>query len=260
MYETLLFQTDARGVATITLNRPASFNALDDVLLRELTHAFRRCDAAPNIRVVVMTGAGKAFCAGGDINWMKRMSEVDRAGRLVGSRTVADMLVAADSCGKPVIARVNGAAFGGGAGLAAAADSTIAAESARFSFSEVRLGLVPANISPFVVRRIGAANARRYALSGRPFLAPEAAAIGLAHVVVPDADLDAAVEAEIATYLEAAPEAIRLTKQLIEYVRSHSDADNMGYTANLLADAWETGCGREGIASFLEKKTPSWRS
>lgn len=260
MYETLVVEKDQRGVTRIVLSRPENANALNGTLLRELTDAFHACDRDPSVRLIVLTGAGAAFCAGGDLAWMLEINDASRKDRAASSRSVADMLHAADTVSKPVIARVNGAAFGGGLGLVSIADSAIAAQSARFALSEVRLGLVPANIAPYVVRRIGAKRARRYALSGRQFTSNDGFNMGLLHEVVPDDELDAAVEREILTYLQAAPEAIAATKALIAYVDNHDDHDNAIYTADRLADAWETECGREGIRSFLNKSVPSWRA
>ncbi|SIR45411.1 methylglutaconyl-CoA hydratase [Bosea sp. TND4EK4] len=260
MYETLIVETDRRGVARITLNRPEAANALNDALLRDLKDAFHDCGRDLNVRVIVLTGTGKAFCAGGDLAWMQAINNSSRSERVLGSRAVADMLYAADTVGKPVVARVNGAAFGGGVGLACTADAVVAAQSASFALSEVRLGLVPANIGPYVVRRMGASQARRYALSGRRFSAMDAQKLGIVHEVVADEQLEDAVEREVATFLEAAPEAISITKSLIAYVDGHSEQDNILYTADRLADAWETECGREGIKSFLGKTVPSWRA
>lgn len=260
MYETLTIETDQRGVARLTLSRPESANALNDTLLRELKDAFHACDQDPDIRVIVLTGAGKAFCAGGDLAWMLAINKASRSERVRGSRAVADMLYAVDTVGKPVIARINGATFGGGVGLACAADAVISAQSASFALSEVKLGLVPANIAPYVVRRMGASQARRYALSGRRFSANDAQNMGIVHEVVDDDQLDEAVEHEVAAFLEAAPEAISITKSLIAYVDTHNEHDNILYTADRLADAWETECGREGIKSFLDKTVPSWRA
>lgn len=260
MYETLNLETDERGVARIMLNRPESANALNDALLRDLKDVFHACGRDAKVRVIVLTGAGKAFCAGGDLAWMMAINNSSRSERVIGSRAVADMLYAVDTVGKPVIARVNGAAYGGGVGLVCTADAVVAAQSATFALSEVKLGLVPANIGPYIVRRMGASQARRYALSGRRFSATDARSLGVVHEVVADDQLDEAVEREVAAFLEAAPEAISITKSLIAYVDSHDEHDNIPYTADRLADAWETECGREGIKSFLDKTVPSWRA
>jgi methylglutaconyl-CoA hydratase len=259
MYEKLIVETDARGVARVTIDRPEVGNAFDDGLMRELADAFRALDRDGAVRVVVLTGAGKVFCAGGDIAWMRGTAAAARPERIAGGRLVADMLWAINDCSKAVIARVNGAAFGGGVGLACASDVTVAVQSARFALSEVRIGLIPANIAPFVVRRIGEANARRFGLSGRVFSAAEAVGIGLVHSLATDDELDAAVEAEIAHFLQAAPEAIARTKTLFAYVARHGDEAIKEYTPASLADAWESACGREGIAAFLEKRTPPWQ-
>lgn len=259
MYEKVLLETDQRGVARVTINRPEVGNAFNDALMGELTHAFRALGADPAVRVVVLTGAGRNFCAGGDIAWMKGQAAHSREERMAGSQLVADLLWAVNDCPRPVIARVNGAAFGGGVGLACAVDVTVAAQSARFALSEVRIGLIPANIAPFVVRRLGEANARRFGLSGRVISAAEAAGVGLVHNLAADDELDAAVEAEITHFLQAAPEAIARTKTLFAYVAHHDDDAIKAYTPTALADAWETECGREGIATFLEKRSPSWR-
>ena len=259
MYQKLILEADARGVARVTIDRPEVSNAFNDELMIELADVFRALDKAEAVRVVVLTGVGKIFCAGGDIAWMKGTAAATRAERIAGSKLVVDMLWAINDCSKPVIARVNGAAFGGGVGLACAVDVTVAAQSAKFALSEVRIGLIPANIAPFVVRRIGEAQARRFGLSGRVITAAEAAGIGLVHQLAADEDLDAAVEAEIGHFLQAAPEAIALTKTLFAYVARHDDAAIKAYTPAALADAWETECGREGIATYLEKRPPSWR-
>ncbi len=259
MYQHLTLQIDARGVALVTIDRPEVSNAFNDQLMIELADVFRALDADASVRVVVLTGGGRVFCAGGDIAWMEGTAAASRDERIAGSRLVADMLWAINDCSKPVIARVNGAAFGGGVGLVCAADVTVAAQSAKFALSEVRIGLIPANIAPFVVRRIGEAQARRLALSGRVFSSGEAAGIGLVHMLCADEELDDAVEAEANHFLQAAPEAIALTKRLIAFVAHNDDAAIRAYTPERLADAWETECGREGIAAFLAKKPPSWR-
>ena len=259
-YETLNISRDPRGVATLTLSRPEQHNALNGTMLDELAAAFTALDADPAVRIIVLTGAGRSFCAGGDLSWMQQSLAADRMGRVAQSRKVALALQAVDGCGKPVIGRINGAAYGGGFGMVSVADVVVAGESARFALSEVKLGLVPANIAPFVVRRIGPAAARRFALSGRVISSAMAEKIGLVSRVVPDAELDAAVEQEIGYFLEAAPVAIAATKALLAYVADHTDHDNIGYTADRLADAWETECGREGIRTFLEKTVPSWRT
>lgn len=258
-YETLALVRDARGVATLTLARPEVHNAFDETAIAELHRAAEALGADPAVRVVVLTGAGESFSAGGDIRWFRRQVAGGRAGRVAGSAALAAMLRALDELPKPLVGRINGGAFGGGTGLVSVCDLAIGVESARFGLTEVRLGLIPANISPFVVRRIGQAAARRVMLSGRRFGAEEAVALGLLDRAVPAEALDAAVEAEVGELLQAAPGAAAATKRLIRYVATHDLDACLAYTAEALADAWETAEGREGIAAFLEKRRPRWR-
>lgn len=255
----ILCETDDRGVATLTLNRPEKHNAMNAALMHEMRQAIARLATDDTVRAVVLTGAGKSFCAGGDLNWMKEQQQKDRAGRICESRQLASMLAELNALPKPVIGRINGAAYGGGVGMASVCDITIAAEEARFGLTEVRLGLIPATISPYVIARIGEANARRVFLNARLFDASFACEIGLIGKVVPAGDLDAAVEEEISLILNCAPGAVARAKALIAYVARHHGEDNYIYTADRLADAWETAEAREGIEAFLNKGRPSWR-
>lgn len=256
----LTVTVDDRGVATLTLNRPEAHNALDDRLIDALAEAADALGADPAVRAVVLTGAGPTFCAGGDIRWFKRSAAGTRADRQRESGRLAAMLRALNDLPKPLVGRINGPAYGGGVGMVAVCDIAVCAAPAHFGLTEVRLGLIPANISPYVVRRMGAANARRTMLSGALFDSDRARAMGLvAEVVAPDA-LDSAVEAELAALLEAAPGAVAETKRLIAYVASHGLDDCMIYTADRLADAWETEEGATGVACFLDKRLPPWRS
>jgi len=258
-YETLLLETDARGVATLTLNRPDKHNAMNGTLIAELNDAAGRLAADHNVRIVVLTGAGKSFCAGGDFNWFAANVEKTRAERVEESAATARLLRHFDNLPKPLIGRINGPAYGGGVGLISVCDYTIGAEGARFGLTEVKLGLLPANISPYVVARIGKVHSRETMLSGALFDSARAERIGLlTEVVAPDA-LDAAVERVVHDHLQAAPGAVADTKALIAYVAAHDLETNMIYTADRLADAWETSEGIEGINSFLDKSTPSWR-
>jgi len=256
-YETLDVQIDARGVATLMMNRPDKHNALDAAMISELEQAAGELGNNDAVRIVVLTGAGKSFCAGGDFNWFASNVDKTREQRIAQSGTLATMLKALNELPKPLIGRINGPAYGGGVGMVSVCDYTIGAAHVKFGLTEVRLGLLPANISPYVVKRIGAAASRETMLSGALFNAERAEKIGLLTEV--SDDLDAAVDAVIDAHLAAAPGAVAATKQLIAYVDSHDLDDNMVYTANSLADAWETEEGREGIASFLEKRKPSWR-
>lgn len=256
-YKTLDLAIDARGVATLTLNRPDKHNSLNADLIADIDAAARALGADDAVRIVVLTGAGKSFCAGGDFNWFASNVEKTRAERVAQSAALAHMLRRLDTLPKPLIGRINGSAYGGGVGMISVCDYTIGARDAKFGLTEVRLGLLPANISPYVVARIGAAAARETMLSGALFDAARAERIGLLTDVADD--LDAAVERVVAAHLQSAPGAVADTKRLIAYVDSHGLDDNMIYTADRLADAWETDEGREGIAGFLEKRNPSWR-
>ncbi|MBV1867296.1 MAG: crotonase/enoyl-CoA hydratase family protein [Marinosulfonomonas sp.] len=256
-YETLDVQIDARGVATLMMNRADKHNALDATMIAELEQAANDLGADDAVRIVILTGAGKSFCAGGDFNWFASNVDKNRAERIAQSGTLATMFKALNEMPKPLIGRINGPAYGGGVGMVSVCDYTIGAAHSKFGLTEVRLGLLPANISPYVVKRIGAAASRETMLSGALFDASRAEKIGLLTEVADD--LDAAVEVVVNAHLQAAPGAVAATKRLIAYVDSHDLPDNMIYTADSLADAWETEEGREGINSFIEKRKPSWR-
>ncbi|MGR3685510.1 MAG: crotonase/enoyl-CoA hydratase family protein [Paracoccaceae bacterium] len=258
-YETILVETDARGVATVTLNRPDKHNALNADLIAELFDAVEDLASDDKVRIVILTGAGKSFCAGGDFNWFASNVEKSRAERVEQSATLAHLLRRLDTLQKPLIGRINGPAYGGGVGMISVCDYTIGAEGARYGLTEVKLGLLPANISPYVVARIGKVHARETMLSGALFDSARAERIGLLTEVVAANALDAAVERVVHDHLQAAPGAVADTKALIAYVASHDLETNMIYTADRLADAWETGEGIEGINSFLNKSVPSWR-
>ena len=258
-YETILVETDARGVATVTLNRPDKHNALNADLIAELFDAVEDLASDDKVRIVILTGAGKSFCAGGDFNWFASNVEKSRAERVEQSATLAHLLRRLDTLQKPLIGRINGPAYGGGVGMISVCDYTIGAEGARYGLTEVKLGLLPANISPYVVARIGKVHARETMLSGALFDSARAERIGLLTEVVAANALDAAVERVVHDHLQAAPGAVADTKAKIAYVASHDLETNMIYTADRLADAWETGEGIEGINSFLNKSVPSWR-
>jgi methylglutaconyl-CoA hydratase len=261
MSEPILLETsDARGVATVTLNRPAIRNAFDDVLIAELTACLRRLDADRAVRVVVLTGSGESFSAGADLHWMRRMAQYSDAENRADAMALAGLLRLLDELGKPTVARVNGAAFAGGFGLVCCCDVAIAAAEAVFCLSETRLGLVPATIAPYVVAAIGPRAARRYFLTAERFPAAEALRIGVVHDVVPRAGLDAAVETIVAALVEAAPGAQARSKRLIADVRGRPVTDAVvALTARVIADARVSPEGREGLAAFLEKRPPSWR-
>ena len=259
-YETITLNTDARGVARLTLNRPEKHNALNGQLITELHHAADALAADDSVRVVALSGEGKSFCAGGDFNWFKGNAEADRATRTYEGMKLAHMLNAMNALPKPLIGRIQGSAYGGGVGMISVCDITVGVKTARFGLTEVRLGLIPATISPHVVARIGTANSRATMLSGALFDAARAEKIGLLNEVVAVGDLDTRIDEIIDDHLEAALGAVGETKRLIAYVASHDIHDNMAYTADGLADAWETEEGQTGINCFLNKKLPPWRS
>ena len=258
-YNTIRVTIDSRGVATLLLNRPERHNAMNDELIREVTEAALALDSNPLVRAVVITGEGESFCAGGDLKWMQGIFDASRAERVEDSAKLARMLRTLNELSKPLIGRINGQAYGGGTGMMSVCDITIAVESANFALTEVRLGLTPANISTFVVAKMGRSNARRTFLNARPLTAAKAKELKLVDEVVPDDQLDAAVEEELKYVLQCGPGAIAATKKLIFYVDSHDTDTNLIYTANLLADTWESEEGQEGIHCFFNKETPRWR-
>lgn len=247
------------GVATVTLNRPEVRNAFNDEVVTELTAVFLELAKRDEVRCVVLAGNGPAFCAGADLNWMKRIADYTRDENVADATALARMLEALYRFAKPTIARVHGDAYAGGLGLVAACDIVVAADSANFCLSEVRLGLIPATISPYVVRAMGARAAHRYFLTAERFNADEARRIGLAHEVVPSAELDGKV-AELARALVAVgPEAAKACKALLHDVAGHDiSAGLIRRTVDAIADIRASDEGREGVQSFLGKRKPSW--
>lgn len=259
-FSTLLLETDARGVATLTLNRPVRHNALDGAMISELRQAADRLAADADVRVVVLTGAGASFCAGGDLDWMRQQMEASRDERMAQARRLAEMLGALNSLHKPLIGKAQGAAYGGGVGLLCVCDVALAADTARFGLTETKLGLIPATIGPYVIARLGEAMARRVFMSARVFDAAEAAALGVVARTVAPEQLDAAVEAEVLPYLAAAPGAVGAAKALARRLGPRIDAAVIEASVTALADAWETEEAREGVAAFFEKRKPGWMS
>jgi len=246
------------AVARIVLARPEVRNAFDDGLIEELTRAFVVCEADPSARVVVLAGDGPSFCAGADVNWMRRAGTYTREENERDAERMARMLRTIDACPKPVVALAHGAAIGGGVGLVAAADIAIAAEGTVFSLAEVKLGILPAVISPYVLRAIGARNARNVFLTGERFEAGEARRIGLVHEVVPAADLEAAGGRKVAALLASGPEAVGAAKRLIEQVSGKSPDEAMALTVRAISERRASAEAREGLSAFLEKRRPSW--
>lgn len=257
-FETLLLDIDDRGVAKLTLNRPDARNAMSQELIRDLTEATRQLAADEKARVVVLTGAGEIFCAGGDLKMMQRQVTGTRASRVSDATELARLLLELDRSPKPLIGRINGSAFGGGLGLISVCDIAIGVTTAKYCLTEVKLGLIPATISPFVVARLGVPNSRRVMLNAKEMDGPEAVSLGLLSAAVEPQHLDAAVEREVQLFLRCAPGAVGRAKQLIQHVSTHSAEENLTYTAEQLADCWESAEIQEGIAAFLTKRKPAW--
>ena len=247
------------GVARVTLDRPEIRNAFDDALIAALTQTLRELDADDSVRAVVLAGNGPAFCAGADLNWMKRMAGYSYEQNLADAQALAAMLKTLDRMAKPTVARVHGPAFAGGVGLVAACDIAIGVPEAKFCLSEAKLGLSPATISPYVVRAMGERMARRYFLTAEVFDAAEAARIGLLSGVVAPEKLDAEVEGILRHLRQGGPQALAKIKDLIRAVASVPVDDPLiADTAQRIAEIRVSPEGREGIASFLEKRKPSW--
>ncbi|MFC3167945.1 crotonase/enoyl-CoA hydratase family protein [Paracoccus fontiphilus] len=259
MPETIRIDTDPRGVATLWLARPDKHNALSQRMLEELTQAAAQLGADPAVRVVVLAGEGASFCAGGDLAWMRAQMDADAETRRQGARTLAGMLSALNLLPKPLIARVHGNAFGGGVGMMAVADIAIAADTARFGLTEVKLGLIPATIGPYVLARMGEDKARRVFFSARLFDAAEAVTLSLAARSVAPADLDAAVEAEVAPFLLAAPGAVAAAKAQCRALGPRIDEAVIADSIDRLVAVWEGDEAPEGIAAFFEKRRPRWQ-
>jgi methylglutaconyl-CoA hydratase len=246
------------AVATLTLDRPEVGNAIDDALIAAFADALAACGKDPAVRVVVVTGAGRVFSAGADLRWMRRMRDAGAGANREDARRTQGLFAAVTELPRPVVARVNGPARGGGVGLLAAADVVVASAEAHFAFTEVRVGIVPATIAPFVVARVGAARARRLFCTGETFGAADALAWGLVDRVVPAAELDAAVAAVVAELLKGAPGAIAEAKKLVRDLAAAEPAAVAGLTADLIARLRAGEEGQEGMAAFLDKRAPRW--
>ena len=262
-YQTLNVSTDSRGVLTVAINRPDVRNAFNEVMIDELGKIFKTDVMAHEVRIVVLRGEGAVFCAGGDLNWMKRSASLTGDDNQKDTLILTQMFAAMNECPKPLIGLVHGAAIGGGVGLVSICDIVIAVSDTQFSLSEVRLGIVPACIGPFVVAKIGASHARGLFISAERFQATKAREVGLIHEVVPDvAALDSALERMLVNMLQCGPNAMRVAKRLVldlswpERRALHTDV--LGYASKTLADLRITPEAQEGIRAFLEKRKPSW--
>jgi methylglutaconyl-CoA hydratase len=246
------------GTAYVALDRPDVRNAFNAELIAELHHAFVALGDDPAVRVVVLSGNGKTFCGGADVNWMRGSLELSHEANVEDARRLSRMYRAIDQLPKPVVARVHGAALGGGAGLVAVCDVAVAEAHTSFGFTETKLGIIPAVISPFVLAKIGTSQARALALSGERFDARRAKAIGLVHEVVELASLDAAVARIVAELYSAGPNAIAAAKRLLADVRASAYDDTLDLTARAIATQRTSAEGQEGLRAFLEKRKPSW--
>ena len=246
------------AVARITLARPEVRNAFDERLIEELTRAVTQIGEDSAVRVLVLAGEGPSFCAGADISWMRRAGDYTRTENEADAERMARMLRAIDASRKPVVALAHGAAIGGGVGLVAAADIAIAAEGTVFSLAEVKLGILPSVISPYVLRAIGPRYARDLFLTGDRFDAAEAMRIGLVHRVVPAAELEEAGGKKVASLLTSGPEAVGVAKRLIEEVAGRSPDEALGLTVRTIAERRASAEAKEGLTAFLEKRKPSW--
>ena len=258
-FQTIRYEAK-NNVASVIFNRPDVHNAFDDVMIRELSEVFERLSTQSEIRVVILTGEGKSFCAGADLNWMRRVKDYSYEDNLRESLDLSDMLYKIYSCPKPTIARVNGAAIGGGTGLVAVCDIAVAARTARFSFSEVKLGLIPACISPYVVKKCGEGRCREFFLTGERLTADKALQSGLVNAVCDLGDLDAAVDHYTMQLVSSGPGAITTCKELLRRVPQMSYDEVKRYTAEIIAQIRISEEGQEGMTAFLEKRKPRWVS
>ena len=257
-YETLEIAI-RNAIAIVVLNRPEVHNAFNETLIAELTAALRALDSDAAVRAVVLTGAGESFCAGADLNWMKKMAKFSWTQNLADVRALADALATLNGLSKPTLARVHGNVFGGGVGLVACCDIAIAEHNATFAFSEAKLGLIPATISPYVIEAIGARAARRYFLTGERFTAAEAFRLGLLHDLAPLPELDQRINEVLGFVVTAGPCAQAEGKALIRAVANRAvDAKVVADTAQRMARIRTTPEAKEGIAAFLAKRRATW--
>ena len=257
-YQTLQLDI-ARGAAVVTLNRPELRNAFNEDVIAELLQVFAALGGDDQVRVIVLAANGPAFCAGADLNWMKKMANYTPEQNLEDAQQLAEMLYQIYSCAKPVIAKVQGDCYAGGMGLVAACDIAVTVDSANFCLSEVKLGLIPATISPYVIKAMGPNAARRYFITAERFSAQEAHRIGFVHESVPAENLDQTVAQIVNAIVNNGPNAVIAAKWLVEDVTgAEIEEDLLTYTAECIADIRSSPEGKEGVASFLEKRKPNW--
>ena len=255
-----LRRTDEGPVATVALSRPEARNALNAALIGEITRCFEELADDESVRVIVLSGEGPVFCAGADIGYMRDTAGFSYEENLEDARRLAGMFRSVDELPKPVVAEVRGAAIGGGAGLVAVADVAVVEEGTRFAFSEVRLGIAPATIAPFVVRKVGLSRTRALFLTGERFDAEEAREFGLVHEVVLERDLDSAVDHVVSQMLQGGPAAQAAIKALLHQVEATEPMEALGLMTGLIAELRTGEEGQEGLGAFLEKREPRWRN
>ncbi|NJM42975.1 MAG: enoyl-CoA hydratase/isomerase family protein [Brachymonas sp.] len=246
-------------VARVTLTRSEMRNAFNDEVIAEITQAFTQLGSREDVRVIALAAEGSAFCAGADLNWMRRMADFSREENLADAGKLAEMLRVIYECPKPTIARVQGDVYAGGMGLVAACDVAVSVESAGYCLSEVKLGLIPATISPYVIRAMGARAAHRYFLTAERFSAQEALRIGFVHEVVSADQLDAKVDEITQALVKNSPNAVKACKKLVQTI-AHADISQplIAKTVEGIADIRSSAEGREGVSAFLGKRKPSW--
>jgi methylglutaconyl-CoA hydratase len=257
----LMLEITAQGAGVITLNRPDIHNAFDDQLIRDLTRALQKLEQHPNVRLVILKASGKSFSAGADLNWMRRMADYSWSENYQDSLALASLMQTLYQLKKPTLALVQGATFGGGVGLVACCDIALASDKAVFCLSEVKLGLIPAVISPYVIKAIGKRHASRYFISAEKFDAHRAQAIGLVHEVLAGDSFESDCEKFISNLLNNGPQAIQAAKSLINFVdNTPYDEEMIRETAQKIADIRSSKEGKEGVSAFLEKRAPAWQT
>lgn len=257
-YETLAVECK-EGTAQVMLNRPDVYNAFNEIQIEELTDCFSQLSEDGNVHAVILTGKGRHFCAGADLNWMQKVASYTREENIADSRKMGEMFCTINSCSKPVVGRINGSAFGGGVGLVAVCDVCVCSDQAVFAFSEVKLGIVPAVISRYVIPKIGLSHARSLFMTGERFSAQKALEIGLVHHVCPLDELDTKTEEQLTLLQSSGPQALKAAKELVQKWPALEEDEFRAYTEELIVDLRASEEGKEGIRAFLEKRKPVWR-
>lgn len=257
-YETLTLEKK-EGIAEVCLNRPQVHNAFNEVVVKELTEVFNRLEKDEDVWLIILTGKGKSFCAGADLNWMKKMVNYSWEENVADSLEMSKMFETIDRCPKPVLGKVNGSAFGGGVGLVCVCDIAVGCEDSLFAFSEVKLGIIPAVISPYVAKRIGIARTRELFLSGERINGKRAAEIGLLNYAVKKEELDSKVQEKVKFLRSSGRKAMKEVKRLLRKMTELDPQSFKNFCAEKIAELRASEEGQEGLAAFLEKRKPSWR-